>query len=66
MFATVATVSSKKNIYRAARIQGVCADAAELGCNRNHLRLVVTLKRSSPRLLARYQDLKAGQRKATP
>lgn len=46
---------------RAPSIKGIIAAAALLGCNRHHLRWVITGERTSPKLLARYHALKKQQ-----
>jgi len=55
---TVATKLAK----RQPRIKGVCAAADELGISRFHLALVIRGVRISPKLLARYRDLKTNQK----
>ena len=45
---------------------GITADAAALGCNRVHLWFVITGQRTSKRLSARYQALKASQKGGRP
>jgi hypothetical protein len=52
---------------RKVRFPGLMAASAALGVNRTHLYKVLSNKRSSKRLLARYKALKASQAQpATP
>ena len=45
---------------------GITADAEALGCSRVHLWFVITGQRTSKRLSARYQALKASQKGGRP
>jgi hypothetical protein len=42
---------------------GICTDADNLGCTRWHLFAVLTGRRHSPKLKARYEALKNGDAK---
>ncbi len=59
MTATVAPNKAKKP--RAREVADVVQDAAILGVNRDHLARCLRGERHSPKLLARYQALKASQ-----
>lgn len=48
----------KEKPLRSVRFPGLMAAAHTLGCHRNHLYLVLSGKRTSHRLLARYRQLK--------
>jgi hypothetical protein len=50
-------VRSKSKARRAARIKGLCAAAAALGVHRTHLYLVLSGRRESASLRARYEAL---------
>lgn len=53
------TRNSKTRIRRAPRIRGLCRAAEALGCHRNHLYLVLSGRRVSHSLKARYEALPA-------
>jgi hypothetical protein len=50
---------------RASRISGILADAAALGVDRDHLRMVLTGRRQSLRLSQAYAALKQSQSQTT-
>lgn len=49
--------AAKTRKHKPARITGLLAAAAALGCHRNHLYLVLNGRRKSASLLARYKAL---------
>lgn len=62
-------MATRRNKYpkpapRAKRISGICAQARALGCNRDHLRLVIQGKRQSKSLLSEYLQLTTASRTA--
>jgi len=50
---------TKKTIKRRVTYRGIGADADTLGCNRVHLWKVLTGRRVSKSLMARYNELKS-------
>lgn len=52
--------SKSEKPRRAVRFKGICAQAEELGVDRIHLWKVITGRRESRSLLARYQSLVGG------
>jgi len=48
---------------RKIKFVGICTDADNLGCTRWHLFAVLTGRRHSPKLKARYEALKNGDAK---
>lgn len=57
-------MSGAKNKSRRPAVQGICAAAGLLNVTRQHLLAVISGKRTSPKLLARYRALKAKQGEA--
>lgn len=53
--------TSRKKKSPAKRIRGIVAASRELGCTRDHLRLVIQGKRVSRSLSARYAEWQAKQ-----
>lgn len=56
---TMSSATNSTKLNRTARIAGICADADALGVTRQHLQAVLTGKRESKPLLARYRALRA-------
>lgn len=52
-----ANTRKRKSTERAPRIRGLCKAAESLGCHRNHLYLVLSGRRTSHSLQARYEAL---------
>ena len=61
---TIAKLTGKQSTKGKARIRGIGADAETLGVSRQHLWAVLTERRTSRPLLARFEALKAAQAKA--
>jgi hypothetical protein len=56
-----ATTQRKRPAKLGKRHKGIVADAAELSVTRQHLFAVLTKRRSSPTLMARYRALPSQQ-----